>query len=224
VLQTFKETQETTPAITNLYTGLASGEIILYPLADLGADFVVEETDWYQDAVAAEGEVIWTTPFIDASTGDTVVATAKAYYQGDTLIGVVAADVRVSTLIDIVNDIEIGETGFASILNESGKLVAHPDESLINTDQSDEAYYQEIEQAEASGTVEYVADGQEKIMGFAKNPTTNWTIGGVVNKEEFAEKAQSVITPILITLGIVVLLAIIVSLLRHVVLLNLFNQ
>src|SRR5690625_1949154 len=78
VLQTFKETQEITPAITNLYTGLASGEIILYPLADLGADFVVEETDWYQDAVAAEGEVIWTTPFIDASTGDTVVATAKA--------------------------------------------------------------------------------------------------------------------------------------------------
>src|SRR5690625_4586639 len=213
VLQTFKETQETTPAIAYLYTGLGTGEMISYPDDDLGSDYVVEENDWYQDAVTMEGQINWSDPYADAGTNEIVVTASKAYYDHDTLIGVVAADVRVSTLIDIVNDIEIGETGFASILNESGKLVAHPDESLINTDQSDEAYYQEIEQAEASSNVEYVADGQEKIMGFAKNPTTNWTIGGVVNKEEFAKKAQSVITPILITLGIVVLLAIIVSLL-----------
>ena len=213
ILQMFKETQEVTPTIEFIYTGLATGEMILYPVDDdLGPDYVVEERVWYQDAVESNGEIIWTEPYEDAGTNEIVVTVAKAYFDGDTLTGVLAADVQVSTLVDIVNNIEIGETGYAVIYDGNGQLVAHPDESMVGEDQSDQAYYQQMNNESESGIIEFESDGEETIMGYANNPSTGWTIGGIVNKEDFAEKARAIITPILVTLGIVVLLAIAISL------------
>lgn len=212
VLKAFGETVDQTPAITNLYTGLASGEIILYPEADLGADFVVSETDWYQNAIANNGKVIWTQPFVDASTGDVVVAAAKAHYDGEKLVGVVAADIKVSALTNMINDIEIGETGYAVIYDNTGRLVAHPDEDMIGTDQSAESFYEEMMSGETSGIVEYEVDGQEIILGYAKNPITDWTVGGIVHKTDFSKKARAVIGPIVITLAVVSVVVIGVSL------------
>lgn len=213
VLSTFGETVDQTPAITNLYTGLSSGEIILYPEADLGDDFVVSETDWYQDATAKGDEIIWTQPFVDASTGDVVVAAAKAHYDGDELVGVIAADIKVSALTDMINDIEIGKTGYAVIFDETGRLVAHPDVDMIGADQSEEWFYEEMMSGEVSGIVEYEVDGQETVMGYAKNSLTDWTVGGIVHKADFSEKARGVIGPIFITLAIVSVVVIVVSLL-----------
>lgn len=212
VLQIFKETQETTPALTYIYTGLATGEFISYPVDEVGDDFIVEDRDWYQDAVEAKNQVIWTEPYADAGTNEIVVSAAKAYYNGDKMIGVVSVDVEVSALTDMANNIEIGETGYAVIYDQNGRYVAHPDEDMIGADESDQAYYQEMADESETGIVEFESDGQETIMGFAKNPSTGWIIGGIVYKEDFAKQARAIITPILITLGIVVILAIVVSL------------
>lgn len=213
LLEAFQETVDVTPAITNLYTGLKTGEIILYPVADLGEDFVVAETAWYQGATEAEDKVIWTEPFVDASTGEVVVAAAKAHYDGDELVGVVAVDIQVQELIDMTNNIEIGETGYAVILDETGRLIAHPEESRVGENQSDEAYYEEMIAGGESGLIEYNQDGRDLLIGFSKNSTTDWIVAGIVNKEDFAQKARSVITPIVVTFVVVSLLVILFSLL-----------
>lgn len=213
ILQDFKETVKSTPVITNLYTGLSTGEIILYPKADIESGYVVEETDWYQKAVDSKGQVIFTEPYFIPSTNETVVTAAKANYDGDTLIGVVGVDIEVSALTDIVNNIEIGETGFSIIYDETGKIVAHPEADMIGTNESDKSYFKEITNGSESGIIEFESRGRDTIMGYSKNPTTGWIIGGTVYKEEFAEKARTILVPILITLSSVVLIAIIISLL-----------
>ena len=63
------------------------------------------------------------------------------------------------------------------------------------------------------GIVEYQFEGKDKIMAFAKNPTTGWILGGTVYLVDFQKQAQSILIPISITLGVVLLLAIAVSML-----------
>ena len=212
VLQYFKETQETTPSIGSIYAAIdKSGEVIIYPEADLGANFTVKDRSWYQEAIQADGEVIWTEPYVDASTGNTVVTAAKAYYNNGNLEGVIASDVFVDTLISMINEIKIGETGYAVIFDKSGKLLAHPDKDYVGKDESGEDYYKKIISAGERGIIEYQFNGEDKIIGFNKNATTHWIIGGTVYTDDFKEKAQSIITPILITLSIVITLSIFVS-------------
>lgn len=212
VLNYFGETQETNPSILNVYTAFdKTGEVIIYPEADLGEDFQAKERDWYKNAVKSNGDVVWTEPYTDASTGKTIVTASKAYYNGDQLIGVVAADVAVGQLKKLVEKVKIGESGYGIILDKDGKFVVHPDQQLIGQDASEEAYYQKIKNTGEHGIVDYQFEGKDKVMGFATNPTTGWIIGGTVNTEEFEKQAQSILIPISITLGVVLLLAIIVS-------------
>lgn len=213
LLKAFQETVDVTPAITNLYTGLDTGEIVLYPEADLGEDFVVKETAWFQAATEAGDEIVWTEPFIDASTGEIVVAAAKAHYDGDKLVGVVAVDIQVQELIDITNKIEIGETGYAIIIDETGRLIAHPDEAMIGENISEEAYYEKmVANDDGTGLIEYKKDGENLLIGYAHNNTSDWIVGGIVNKADFAKKARGVITPIVVTFIIVSIFVILFSL------------
>lgn len=213
LLQYFAETQETTPVIANIYTVIdETGEVVIYPVADLGDDFNARERDWYQNAVEANGSTVWTDPYIDASTGETVVTVAKAYYDADKLTGVMAADVMVHSLTEMVDQLTIGETGYGVIFDENGTYVQHPNEEYIGQDQSGEDYYKEIVNTGEQGIVEYQFEGEDKIMAFKKNPTTGWLLGGTVFKKELEKQAQSIIIPILISLGIVLVLAILISL------------
>src|SRR5699024_8023003 len=93
LLQYFGETKETNPSIANLYTVIdETREDIIYQESDIGDDFNPKEIDWYQNAIEAN-DVVWTEPYMDESTGETVVTVSKAYYKGDELSGVLAADV-----------------------------------------------------------------------------------------------------------------------------------
>ena len=212
LLTLLEETQETSSTIVSIYTGTEEGEVIIYPEADLSPDFNVKEREWYKDAVEADGEVIWTDPYIDAATGDTIITAAKAYDNGSELIGVVGTDVRVDTLIEMVDKITIGEAGYAVIFDNTGRYLAHPDEKYVGQDESDEDYYKNILNSGETGLIEYEFDGADKIMGFAKNPTTGWTLGGTVYVRDFQKQAQTVLMPIAIVLVVVLIVAIFVSL------------
>src|SRR5699024_4101954 len=189
------------------------GEIIDYPVLDRESDYNVKERPWYQNAVDAEGEIVWSEPYPDAATGDIIVTASKAYYNGNELAGVMAADILIDTLIDMIDQITIGETGYAVILDNTGKYVAHPEEDYIGQDESDEEYYNKIKESGEQGLVEYQFDGEDKVIGFVKNPTTGWILGGTVYISDFQKQARSILVPILISLGVALVLAIVTSVL-----------
>ena len=212
LLQYFSETQSTDSSIANLYTAIAeTGEVIIYPEADLGADFDPKERDWYQNALESDDSV-WTEPYLDESSGELVVTVSKAYYDNsENLLGVMGADIMVGTLMDMMSSLTIGETGYGIVIDDSGKYVVHPEQDYIGEDQSEEAYYKEIINTGEQGMIEYQFDGKDNIMAFVKNPTTGWILGGTVNVQEFQDKAQVILIPISITLGIALILTIIVT-------------
>ncbi|TMN21391.1 HAMP domain-containing protein [Lentibacillus cibarius] len=209
----FKDTGDANESIKNVLTGMEkSGETIIYPNSDLGEDYDPRERPWYKQAVEAEGNTIWTEPYIDKASGETVVSAAQAYYNDGELKGAISADVSVDFLFSMIDKVEVGDTGNAVLIDNSGSLLAHPDKERIGEDISNTSYYQTISDSGKRGTVDFQSNGTDKLIGYFKNPTTGWTIGGIINKNEFENKAQAILLPIGITLAIVFAVAIAVSL------------
>lgn len=212
ILQLFKGTGDISESIANIYIGTEeNGKTIIFPKADLGSDFDPRERGWYTDAVEANGETIWTTPYTDEATGSTIVSGAKAVLKNDQLIGVVSIDVSVQTLIDMINEAKIGKTGYAVLFDTSGHYLAHPDKSYIGKDESKKDYYQKLESMGEHGSFHYGFEGRDKSMGFVTNPTTGWILGGTVYTSEFENLAQSIVPPLLGTLAVVILLVLLAT-------------
>src|SRR5699024_200337 len=116
LLHYYAATQETPEEIISIYSVEEnSGDVVIFPEADLGDDFDGLERDWYKNGKIADGDIVWTEPYIDASTGEAVTTASKAYCKDEDFVGVVAADILVSTLINMINETEIGETGYGVI-------------------------------------------------------------------------------------------------------------
>lgn len=212
LFQLLLETGETNESILSVYRATEdTGDMIIYPDADLGDDFVAKERPWYIDATAKEGETIWTDPYIDAATGGLIVSAAKSYYAGSELLGVVSIDVSLDTLVDMVNELKVGQMGYFVLYDSQGHYLAHPVDDYVGEDESDKAYFQEIMSSGNEGVVQFTADGKEQMLSFKQNETTGWVIGGVVFEDEFASMTKAILIPIIITLVAVIFIAMFVS-------------
>lgn len=207
----FQETYDTTSLIVTILSGNELGDTIIYPSDELDDDFDPRKRDWYKNAVEANGDIVWAEPYVGAGSSDMVITVSKAYYNGDKLAGVVAIDVYAETLIDMVNKVEIGENGYAVIFDNEGKYVAHPEKKYIGQDESDTEYYQQLISGGERGIIEYTFDEENKLMGFAKNETTDWIIGGTVYLTDFQKQAKSILIPIIISMIVVTIISIGVS-------------
>ena len=122
-----------TPSIQSMYSSYEqSGETTIYPVVDLGPDFDARERGWYKAAVEAEGKTIWTSPYIDQATGEIIVTAARAFYdERGRLLGASGIDIFTGTLMEMVGKAEIGDTGYAIVLDNQGNFISHPNAARI---------------------------------------------------------------------------------------------
>src|SRR6185437_7457910 len=97
--------------------------------------------------------------------------------------GVSIAEVNLKLIWDVVSQIKVGQGGHAYVVGSQGRLIAHPDISLVlrNTDMSKlvqvraaEAGGKGAEAEELQGTKNI--QGQEVLTASAPIPPLNWTM------------------------------------------------
>src|SRR5262249_20287276 len=59
-----------------------------------------------------------------------IIAVPIEPFRGE-VIGVLAAEVNVRYVWDVISEIRVGETGYAYVVSSTGTLVAHPDLHLV---------------------------------------------------------------------------------------------
>jgi methyl-accepting chemotaxis protein len=211
LLSSFSETAKVEESITSIYFGSAEGDMILYPVQELPGDYDPRTRPWYEDAVNNRDKVIWTEPYIDTATKTSIVSAAKAVYNGNELLGVMSIDISIETLVNLVDHIQFGETGYALLIDNAGKYLAHPEQELIGTDVTSEDFYQEMTNLGDKGIVHYQQKGEDKILSFFESPITGWKMAGSVYKSELENHGRGVILPLLISLVVIIILAVGVS-------------
>ena len=129
----------------------------------------IEHTTWYYSPIAA-GEAIWIGPYLAHFLGErwTVSYVAPIYCDG-VLLGVLGMDILFDTMIDLIKDWHIYNTGYVALLDAEGRILYHPeltigDQPELVSEMFDETFFQG---ADSGGEmIRYTVDGEERQLAF----------------------------------------------------------
>jgi hypothetical protein len=146
--------------------------------------------EFYQH-MTARGEFI-TEPFIkeeERRSIATVVVSAKD--TGGNTIGYLCGTIDLATLNKMVQDISIGETGYAFIINKDGEFVAHKNMDLVLNKESIKSYNEASAkelltavEARKTGFMSVGLGGEDICLSYAPVDGTDWSIAFIQSKKE----------------------------------------
>jgi signal transduction histidine kinase len=215
------------PAITELSYLDGQGKEQL-KVSRLEPDSIGSGKDYSKDPrfVQAVANKIWFGPVEFRRGSEPYMTIALAHVGREP--GVTVADVNLKLIWDVVSGIRVGEKGYAYVVDDKGRLIAHPDLSLVLRD-TDFSRLPQVKQALDSqapaeprapamaaprvGMAEIATafDGGSVLTAYAVAPRTNWI---VFVQQPVAEALASVYRSLLQTLallGLGLLLALIVG-------------
>ena len=170
------------PAITEL-TQLDGGGRERYRTSRQGTDVIGSLRDLSQDPVfiGAMANKVYYGPVYFAGQSEPYMTIALAGAQRDN--GVIIGQVNLKFIWDVVSQIKVGEHGKAYVIDDKGRLIAHPDISLVlrNIDLSPFAYVQAARAAlpqgpsEESGPVTDLT-GKEVLSASAPVNALGWLV------------------------------------------------
>jgi sigma-B regulation protein RsbU (phosphoserine phosphatase) len=87
--------------------------------------------DWYTEPRRLR-HAVWSEPYYDEGGGNVLMTTYSApLLGGRDFTGVVTADVTLENLQNYLGRIRLGTTGYAALLSREGRLLSHPDSTLL---------------------------------------------------------------------------------------------
>lgn len=178
------------------------------PIIDLPSDYDPTTRPWYKEAMANKSKVILTDPYIDAATNEYVITIAKAIVDEQTnqTLGVIASDLYLTELSNVVGKTEVGHGGYAFLTDKNGIALVHPTET--GNDLTKYEFMKKVFKGEnKQGFFHYSYKGQDKVMGYDTIESTGWKIGASYEKAKLFEAVNN----ILFSIFIISLIAIIIS-------------
>jgi signal transduction histidine kinase/CheY-like chemotaxis protein/HPt (histidine-containing phosphotransfer) domain-containing protein len=95
-------------------------------------DFDPQESPWYMDAVAAGGQIAVSEPYVDTETGDIIISFSRYLTHDNEPLGVICLSMEFSRVYKYIVDVNITENSYGMLLDNSLKILAHPEPYLIN--------------------------------------------------------------------------------------------
>ncbi|GKV65876.1 MULTISPECIES: methyl-accepting chemotaxis protein [unclassified Sporosarcina] len=162
------------------------------------------ERDWYKQAVESAGNVVWSPPYPDSSTGAYMITGSQAIERNGKLQGVLAMDIELTALTNMLNELDIPQKGAPVLVDQNGLAISHPTRSGENL--SDLEYVKEMQQNEF-GSINYTTENDvKKLVAYSTMTGFNWKIGVIYEQENLMGMAKHLRTSILIISGISLLI------------------
>jgi len=143
------------------------------------------------------------------------IACAPIYSENNTFLGILGVTIKGNNLVESVNRVKTGETGYAFMVNREGIVNAHPNQDfMLSLNMSTTAGMETLSQNMQNGregVESYVFKGIPKIAGYAPVPKMKWSVCFTQDKEEFLASVKSTRNIIvLISFGSIVLVSLLV--------------
>ena len=171
-------------------------------VADGTVDFV-HEREWYTTS-ALTGELFYSTPYLDSDTLRPVFTISKAVYKDDKLLGVLAADIFVDVLVDMIQNANVEDNSYAFLIDQNLRMIVHPN-SIYNYE-STPLKVMEVEGAPYAELIEKIRRNKPDEMVFvedydgitrgivaAQMTNTHWYVCIATSKDELAEGVSNLV-------------------------------
>ncbi|NYR11251.1 methyl-accepting chemotaxis protein [Pseudoalteromonas sp. MIP2626] len=201
----------------NTYIGKSNGVFILNDQSVvLPADFDATFRPWYK-LVENKENTAFTTPYIDVTSNELTISAVVPMQQNEQFIGVAGADIEMSIITKIINDIDFLGLGYGFLIDSNGQVLSHPNRAL-NLKNTTELFGTHT--ALQSEFTEYQVAGQSKLISYTKIrgiENVDWYLGVVIDKDKaFASvSAFGKTAAIYMLIGIVVIIIMMQLLLRY---------
>ena len=170
-------------------------------------DYEPTERDWYRQAIAANGDTIIVSPYVDAQTGEVVITITRMLTNGE---DVVAVDLTLENIQEMAKSLNVRDEGYGFIFDRDGLVIASKDESLKGLNLNDIAGMPELMASAVEtgdGYFEIEIDGTMNTV-FVQTVLDQWYVVIIIdNNELYAESVQQTAVNIFICVIIFSLIA-----------------
>jgi methyl-accepting chemotaxis protein len=167
---------------------------------------------WYRET-ATNNKLTFTEPYRDGVTGKMAVSVGKPIKYNGTVIGIMAVDIYVDFLTDMVKNAKMGSDGYAFLLDGQNNYLVHPfadfqptEKGFKQIDSVLDGRFKSIaaqlhqENAFFASALDY--DNTKKYFVMAPVPAVHWTFGFAMPEAEFAKKLSGLIIGFLIAAAV----------------------
>ncbi|MCE7606290.1 methyl-accepting chemotaxis protein [Vibrio fluvialis] len=197
------------------YYGNEQGEMFRQDPSLNKAGYDPRERGWYKEAKAA-GKPTTTEPYVSVTMQTLVVTLTEPVSVNGQFIGVAASNLALNKLIEDVLAIEVPGKGYAILVNQKGKIVAHPNKDLILKPTQDIASGLSIAALQGAANDHHLLpmsiDGKDKLLMAQSIDNTDWMLVMVMDKAVLEQPLnQMLMTQTLIGLVILLVMALATS-------------
>ena len=174
------------------------------------------DRDWFTEA-AGTGEMFYSAPYRDSDTGKPIITISKAIYRENRLQGVLAADIFVDVLVNIISEADVAEDSYAFLVDQNLGMIVHPDKAYdfedvprSVLDVPDSPYADVVSKIRSdSGDTVYIKDYDGVTRGVVVSgmPNTGWYVGIATSKAELMRGMDSLIRGYLIAAAVAVVIS-----------------
>lgn len=167
------------------------------------------DRDYFKEAM--KDHTFFTDVYISAFTKAPCVTVSVPIKNAmGQVVGVVATDISLKTVWDIVDDVQVGQTGYIDVVDSKGTIIAHPDKERVLQKESFDTYDYVAKAIDGQhGWVRAVSTrGEQSLIVYSSIIRNKW---GVIVQEPMNEVMASVIHSAVVT-GVITLLAVLIAL------------
>jgi len=161
---------------------------------------------WYINAIDADGRVVWTKPYEDATTGDDMVTVSRMVYdQSGDIEGIIAIDVFLDELSNKVENFKAFNHGSAFLVDQSevGYVFITKDlstdvmDDILESDWIGNLYESNF------GLFEMEHNDSKYYVTYTTSQVTGWKVFGVVEEKKILDETMNVLREVLVSTVIV---------------------
>ena len=143
------------------------------------------------------GTTVYTVPYVDSASGDTVLTIASPVYDTSGKgLGVAGMDISLESIMSALEGYKIGKNGYVMLIGEDGTFVYHDDESVIGTNINDMKISDNLKEAIANkteGLMKYRTNGQSKYGYLAQVGDTGYSVLSCITNWEYNSSVLTLI-------------------------------
>jgi methyl-accepting chemotaxis protein len=111
---------------TEVYAGWPDGNAVFGGGSQPGPEWVVYERPWYTEAAKNPGEIVVSTPYIDAITNRLCISISSTIAPTNADRGVTSVDIMMDTLSDYLKQVSSLKNTYTYLVDNEGNILDHP--------------------------------------------------------------------------------------------------
>ncbi|EMA7641782.1 methyl-accepting chemotaxis protein [Vibrio parahaemolyticus] len=144
---------------------------------DAGPDYDPRQRPWFI-AAKNKGDLVVTDPYVDASSKNVIISVGTPVKQNGRFLAGMFYDLELTTLSDLVNQVNLFDAGYLFLVTDDGTTIAHP-QSKYNGEKLN-SYLPQVDLNKATQHIE--ADNNPYMVSLTHIPSENWYVGAIIDE------------------------------------------